>query len=90
MKTIYKYKLILQEQNLIELPIGGKILDFVEKHGDLFIWVLVDSTAKLTAVDFRIYGTGHELPNSDKLKYVKTCHTLTGYVWHLFQADINT
>lgn len=89
MNIIYKYKLSVLDEQEIKLPINAKILNFAEQNSELFIWCLIKkSYLEFTEVrKFYIFGTGMQV-DSD-LKYINTCHTKNGFVWHLFENNRN-
>ena len=85
MKTIWKWT--LQRETTIDMPLGAKLLTVQEQHGEPQLWALVDPDAKTYQRTFRVYGTGHGLPD-DPGEYVGTfqmhCGTL---VFHVFEAN---
>lgn len=78
--TIWKY--VIGIATTLELPIGATFLDAQLQGADLCAWFLVDQSAKTEPRKFKIFGTGHEIP--DGLKYLATFQQ-PRYVWHLFE-----
>lgn len=68
-KVIYKYKLMVVDQNLIEMPKGAIILSVQAQENEPVIWALVNPKNKLEQREFRIFGTGNPLP-SDIMNFI--------------------
>lgn len=81
---IYKYPLVVTDEQTIMLPEGAKVLTLEEQYGEPMLWALVDPDAKKEGRLVRIYGTGHEVDRSD-LRYVSTFQMHGGaLVFHVF------
>lgn len=62
MESIYKYVLKPTEKNVLELPIGSKILSIEEQHGEMVVYGLVPFNQETKErYEILIYGTGHEI-----------------------------
>jgi hypothetical protein len=86
MKTIWKWT--LQPETTINMPHGAKLLAVQEQRGEPQLWALVDPGAKTYPRTFRVYGTGHNLPD-DPGKYVGTFQIQNeALVFHVFEANI--
>jgi hypothetical protein len=84
---IYKYPLILADYNPVVMPKGSTILDLQIQNNTPTIWVLVDTNTKYAEVrTFAIFGTGQEIENVNRYKYIKTFQ-LNNFVWHVFEVD---
>ena len=100
MRTIYKYEIPFCDEPTIQMPKDASILKFGTQgeqiHGQphFYVWALVDTDAEMEERKFRIFGTGHELPD-DCMKYgggiefdydFEYFDTLfeRGFVWHIF------
>lgn len=86
-KVVYKYEL---DPDKIEtdLPIGAKVLSVGAQGGSMFIWALVDPSAKTEVRKFVVVGTGHKMVDAeiDKLQFIGTAHMHGGrLVWHVFE-----
>lgn len=89
MKTVYKYKGLLTDLQMPELPVGAEILrvDVQNNYGEVCIWALVDPNEYLSCQrNIRIAGTGHPIEQR-KLKYINTFTASNGTLWfHAFEV----
>jgi len=86
MKTIWKYKLDVEDIQRVEIPHGGKILSLQVKFGTPYIWVLVPNPEETEkdVVLFLTFGTGHLIPDSiDSYTFLGT-YQLPPLVFHVF------
>ena len=84
MKTIYKYPLDLANLNIV-MPIGAKILTAREQNDQIWIWAEVDTIAKTELVGFEVFGTGHEMTDSDR-EFIGTAFINNGeFVFHVYK-----
>jgi hypothetical protein len=86
---VYKYTLKPETRQVIEMPKGAEILSTgvdVLVSDNLCLWALVDEDARPEMRTIRIHGTGHDVPESSKLRFIGTAfmrqHSL---VWHVFE-----
>lgn len=103
MKTIYKYKLEITDEQTIKMPAGAEVISAVNHNGELFVYAIIDTLDRIIYETeekaFRIYGTGnpvnHELhcKSNDKpgLTYWRFVDTVTfgRLVWHVFVNETN-
>jgi len=83
-KRIHKYILETTDSQVLSLPKGAGILKAAEQRDGICIWVEVDLKAELEDVEFRIFGTGHEVDIGAKYgQYIDTVF-LGQYVWHVY------
>lgn len=88
MNVIYKYSLPIQDGVItVKLPKNSHICDMNNQGDELFIWVAQSEGAELEDRYFRIFGTGHQIDNMDKMRFYKTQHMPNGLVWHLFELN---
>lgn len=85
-KKIYKYPLEVQDEQVVMLPTGAKILTVQAQNDRPCLWTLVNPTAPNDmAVTVRLIGTGHEIQDIDSLEYISTFQTVNGrFVLHAF------
>ena len=85
MKVIYKYTVEAIREFEVIMPDEAKILT-VQVQNDLpQIWALVDPENKPFSYQFRVVGTGHELPDDFIGRYIGTFQLALGsLVFHLF------
>lgn len=84
---IYKYHLSDAPEAIVELPIDSEVLYFGAQGDKFYIWAKVDENEKYKEDrKFKVFGTGHSLPN-ENLDYIGTIMTDNGaYVWHCFEV----
>jgi len=89
MKKVWKYKVTLELEQDIELPVGCKILA-LNKQGnrnedEIYLWCLIDPDSPMETRHFLLTPTFEELPENI-LDYVGTLWLMNGsYVLHLFR-----
>lgn len=81
-KKIYKYKLELTEEQIVNMPQGSKILSTQLQDGSICLWAMVDTEKPFKQRDIRIYGTGSKITDLDK--YIGTVQD-GRYVWHVWE-----
>jgi L-2-hydroxyglutarate oxidase LhgO len=60
MKRIYKYTLELTDNQIVEVPIGSRILSVKSQNESLVVYILIEYTATTNMrYEFLIHGTGH-------------------------------
>lgn len=86
MRTIYKYPLQVTDCQVIEMPIGSRILAIQMQRGVPCLWATVDPEEEKKEKRFiRVVGTGHEL--SEYIAYIGTYQMADGaLVWHVFET----
>ncbi len=83
MKTIWKYK--ISPEMKLEIPKGAIVLSIQTQGDQPCMWVLVDSFNENELRKFKVYGTGHQLPENPG-KYIGTFQVENGsLVFHLFE-----
>lgn len=86
METVYKYKIELQDEQIVKLPRGVKILNVDTQDSEIFIWALVDTERDLREIKILIRGTGHEIISCINKKYIGTIQLLGGkLIYHIFE-----
>ena len=88
MKKIYKYPIEIQDEQVVLLPTGAKILTVQTQSGKAFLWAMVNPTMHNDmAVTIRIFGTGHTIQDADRLEYIGTIQMCGGaLVFHVFKV----
>lgn len=92
MKTVWKYELVLRNDNVLDLPAHAELLSVGFQAESLVLWVLVDPSEPEEIRRFRVAGTGHVLPDR-KLSYVGTAVKETGgfsmpyLALHVFEVE---
>ncbi len=84
-RHIWKYKFRTTDEFTIDMPHGSRILDIQTQDYEPCMWAEVDNNYPLITRIFRIYGTGHELPNKPG-DYIKTYQEHDGgLIWHVYE-----
>ena len=85
MKSIYKYKLNIVDEQTIKGNIDY-ILCAKEQDGGLCIWAVVNSELTEKEITIRIVGTGHPFPDEGYCVFIDTVVvSYGGFVWHIFE-----
>ena len=88
MKTIWKYKLEVVDNQIIPMPKDAQILTVQTQNGTPNIWALVEPGNIIENRAFVIRGTGHEFGLID-YKYIGTFQISGGQlVFHLFESGL--
>lgn len=86
MKSIWKFPLP-SYPCVIEMPSSAEVLTVQVQDGIPCLWALVEVENDLVRREFRVYGTGGQLPINPG-KYIGTFQLLGGgYVGHVFEAS---
>ena len=88
-KTIYKYYLPIEDEPVIDMPVGAMVLS-VREQGELAnVWALVETDAEIESRQFFLAGTGRPVPFSEKgLRFIATFLMYEGtVVFHLFEMS---
>lgn len=65
MKTVYKYPVPRHSTGFgLMLPVGAKFIRIGFQREELQIWFEVIPGNSLESVSFKVFGTGHEIPDS--------------------------
>lgn len=85
--TIWKFPILVNDEQDIEMPRGADILWVDVQQGQPCIWARVNPAAPRENKRIRIFGTGHPMP--DELgDYVGTFMMKGGaLVFHLYEAE---
>jgi hypothetical protein len=88
MKTIWKYQLVLEDFQEIEMPKASRIISTgIDPMGDLCIWaeVFTDfSEENKESKTIAIVGTGNPMP-IDPVLYIGTV-PMGQFVWHVYEV----
>ncbi len=87
MKTIYKYGIELSDNFIINMPKDAKILSAQIQDKNPFLWALIDTDKPFETKAFKLIGTGHQIKNEDKLKFIDTFQMhFEQLIFHLFEV----
>ena len=83
MRTIHKHE-IRHTHTTVTMPTGARIVHVANQRETACIWFDCDDSNELIRRDFRVFGTGHEVPEG--LSYVGSVLVAEGtVVWHVFE-----
>ena len=83
---VYKYNFQVSDKFTISMPKGAKILHIDLQHNQPTIWALGDQHRPIESHAFRVFCTGHDLPDNEALKFVAT-FLQSPFVWHVFEEE---
>jgi hypothetical protein len=88
MFTIHKFQVQVQEQGIIEVPVGAKLLsiDRQSMYGldSIQSWWEVDDEEQSTVDEpYLIVGTGHEMPDTRGYQFATSVQQGM-FVWHIY------
>lgn len=88
MHTIWKFPVPEHDCFTLELPHRARFLDVQVQHGKPQAWFLLDPEARKVIRRFVVFGTGHPIPEQEKLTHLGTFQLFVGeLVVHLFEYD---
>lgn len=90
MKKIFKYEVLIRDHFNISMPKGAKILTVQAQHKVPQLWALIDPDEEETLRNFRLAGTGHDIPadlhREGEYKYIGSFQLFNGdLIYHLFE-----
>ncbi len=85
MQTIYKYPVPVQDEFVVDMPIGAEVLAVQIQGGEAQMWALVETDRPMSKRTFYVRGTGNDYSKQLKGAYVGTFQT-GRFVWHLFEV----
>ena len=88
MQKVFRYPVPIKGDGTfkIKMPISAKVLCFNQQDGDMSIWAKVKPDMPTEKRKFRICGSGNELEDGERFKYIGTCFmNYNQLVFHLFE-----
>lgn len=88
MKRVYKYPLDIQDEVIVMMPKGARVLSVQVQNGRPCLWAAVDPTEmELEKRLFRIAETGHPIHDNVVDGFIGTIQLYDGrLVFHVFEA----
>lgn len=88
MKRVYKYPLDIQDEVVVIMPKGARVLSIQVQNGRPCLWAAVDPREMtLEERRFRIAGTGHPIQDDVVDGFIGTIQLYDGkLVFHVFEA----
>jgi hypothetical protein len=85
-EVVYKYQ-IGEQDSLVEMKAGARLLHAAVQNGKVCLWAAVDPKAADVKRRILLVGTGHAVPELGR--HVATFMTSGGvYVWHVFDLGV--
>lgn len=84
MKTIYKYPVVIDDYQEINLPNGAEILTIQQQGGKFYLWAKIDTNKVINKVPIYVFGTGNPINIMEgDIIYISTIQNGL-LVWHFF------
>ena len=86
--TIWKFNLEITDEQVLEMPVGSRLLKVDMQQEVPCLWAAVNPEAQKQPVKIRVIGTGHQIPDYKYLTHIDTFQMAGGsLVWHVFQKS---
>jgi len=86
-QTIWKFPLETTDEQVIELPVGAKILTVQLQGGKPCLWALVNPDQTMQQVKIETFETGHNIPSGNRT-YIATYQLMAGsLILHAFYSN---
>ena len=84
--VIWKYELLIQDTQQVEMPWRAEILSVGNQDGNLCLWAMGDPAIGMNTRIIEIVGTGQPLQSSFPIikKFIGTV-IMKQFVWHVFE-----
>lgn len=84
--TIWKFDLIVADEQLVAMPEGAELLFVDEQNGEIKLWARVNPSNPRVNHKILIRGTGHVIEDDP---YIGSAITAGGVlVWHVFDGGV--
>ena len=83
---IWKYELLVNDTQSVDMPVNAEILSVDSQRGTLFLWAMVDADEMKEKRVFEVIGTGNPVPQGmgTERRFIGT--VLMGpFAWHVFE-----
>lgn len=84
MKTIFKYRIRITDEQAVSMPEGAQILTVQMQDRLPYLWAIVDTNAVNHDRVIEVLGTGNPIPKTGSRAYIGTVQERP-YVWHVFE-----
>lgn len=82
---VFKYTLHPRELS-VEMPVGATIIYVASQRDQICVWAQIDPSAVKETVEFAIFGTGHEIYDSENLEYLGSVQIHQGeFIFHVYK-----
>ncbi|CAM0107421.1 hypothetical protein VPH234P10_0076 [Vibrio phage 234P10] len=88
-QSVWKYPLLVIDEQVIEVPEGAEPLKVEMQNGELCLWMLVDTDVSFCHKKVLVFGTGHRIEDPlDRSDYVDSFMMHGGaLVFHVFVTE---
>jgi len=87
LKTVWKFDFEITDRFEIAMPKYAGVLHVGLQHDKPRMWALVDPHADKITRKFRVFGTGHAIPD-EELTFIGTFLSHgDNLVWHIFEEN---
>ena len=84
--AVFKYILETADISTVKMPMGAKILSVGAQRQNICVWALVDPSIEEEEVHgFRIFGTGHPMPEDPGLFLGSVHMDNSRFIFHVFK-----
>jgi hypothetical protein len=83
LNTIWKYILVIIDEQIIHISINHRFLTVAEQNGHLVLWVMIEQGMGFCPATILIRGTGNPLTGREG-QHLGTVVMRNGLVWHVF------
>lgn len=88
MLTVYKYDFPINDTVGITMSRGARVLKVECQNGMPVLWALVDTDQPPERHTFRVFGTGHPIPDGTDLSNHVATFQHGALVWHVFSRTV--
>lgn len=86
MKRVWKFPLVVESQQVVQMPRGARLLSAQVQGEKVCLWALCDDLAEPQPRHVVIVGTDHPLPDFGELVFIDTFQLHDGrLVFHVFE-----
>ncbi len=88
-EAIWKFEIETTDRQIVEMPIGAKILTVQTQNGCPCLWAVVNPDAKKVLRGIEVFGTGHPMPavEGERREYIGTYQLSNGmFIFHVFEV----
>ena len=88
-KTIYKYPLVIDDEQTIDLPFEAKVIHVgYDPAGTLCVWAEVNPNNPPQPHVFYVRGTGHPFTGQEGQHIGSVVDSLNFLVWHIYNGSL--
>lgn len=87
MRVVYKYPFTVHDEVVIAMHRDARVLLVEHQWATPCIWAEVDTSEPVQPYYFRVFGTGHEIPEGFSGRHFASFRRHDGrFVWHMYQT----